>query len=59
MCPVCFATAALVVAGTISTGGLTSLLASRLAPTKDAETSTNTPQSIGDGVKKIGGDRHE
>jgi hypothetical protein len=40
MCPVCLATAALVVAGTASTGGLTSLLAFKLT---SAERSTNTP----------------
>ena len=56
MCPVCLATAALVVAGTASTGGLTSLLAFKLT---SAERSTNTPPGIGDVVKKIGGERHE
>jgi hypothetical protein len=55
MCPVCLATAALVVAVTASTGGLTSLLAFKLT---SAERS-NTPPGIGDVVKKIGGERHE
>jgi hypothetical protein len=50
MCPLCIASVALVVAGTVSTGGLTSLLAFKLS---------KTPSSTEDSVKKIGSGRHD
>ncbi len=59
MCPVCLTTAALIAAGTTSTGGIASFLALKFSPIRKAETSVNvTAKSVGD-AKEVGGERHE
>jgi hypothetical protein len=59
MCPVCLTTAALIAAGTTSTGGIASFLALKFAPARKTDTAANVAAKVAGQAKEIQGERHE